>query len=380
MSFVAEALNLSPSAARRLEERNILREALIPHDFFSDVLDAFKLDKKFGEFEEGTVIAKTTDGVEIVRGYPKIRRALTLYPTIKRHFRDKVAIEEKMNGYNARLVLFGENIYAITRRGFFCPYTTEKARDLINDSFFKDHPELILCCEAVGSESPFVVKETYGKGIDFFVFDIREKRTNKPMTIEFKERASKEYGFKIAPILEICDKEIAHLKCREIVEDLGEKGREGIVLKDPEMRMLPIKYTCSQSNAADLSYAFRFFNDYGKDFMLSRIVREGFQSFEFNESDRETEKRCERLGKAILKSMVESIKEVSEGKKVAENHRLRFKSLEVLELFKMQLKKMGVEAEFSDAFYEDGHYILEFRRIMVSTTDKISHLLKGNLW
>ncbi|RLI84039.1 RNA ligase, partial [Archaeoglobales archaeon] len=201
MSFVAEALNLSPSAARRLEERNILREALIPHDFFSDVLDAFKLDKKFGEFEEGTVIAKTTDGVEIVRGYPKIRRALTLYPTIKRHFRDKVAIEEKMNGYNARLVLFGENIYAITRRGFFCPYTTEKARDLINDSFFKDHPELILCGEAVGSESPFVVKETYGKGIDFFVFDIREKRTNKPMTIEFKERASKEYGFKIAPIL-----------------------------------------------------------------------------------------------------------------------------------------------------------------------------------
>ncbi|RLI80745.1 hypothetical protein DRP07_08750 [Archaeoglobales archaeon] len=114
--------------------------------------------------------------------------------------------------------------------------------------------------------------------------------------------------------------------------------------------------------------------------MLSRIVREGFQSFEFNESDRETEKRCERLGKAILKSMVESIKEVSEGKKVAENHRLRFKSLEVLELFKMQLKKMGVEAEFSDAFYEDGHYILEFRRIMVSTTDKITHLLKGNLW
>jgi putative ATP-dependent DNA ligase len=380
MNFVAEALNLSPSAAKRLEERNILRRALISHNFFSDVLDAFKLDKKFGEFEEGTVIAKTTDGFEVVRGYPKIRRALTFYPTIKRHFRDKVVIEEKMNGYNTRIVLFGKNIYAITRRGFFCPYTTERAREIVNDDFFKDYPELMLCCEAVGSESPFVVKDIYGKGIDFYVFDIREKKTNKPMPIRFKEYVSEEYGFKIVPILEICTKEAAHVKCIEIVKELGEKGREGIVLKDPEMEIPPIKYTSSQSNAADLNYAFRFFNDYGKDFMLSRIVREGFQSFEFNENDEEMDERCKRLGVAILKPMIESIKEVSKGNKVVENHRLRFKDREVLDLFKIQLKKMGVEAEFSEPYFEDGYHILEFKRIMVSTTDKISHILKGNLW
>ncbi len=380
MNFVAEALNLSPSAAKRLEERNILRRALVPHSFFSDVIDAFKLDKKFGEFEEGTVIAKTTDGFEVVRGYPKIRRALTLYPTIERHFRDKVVIEEKMNGYNTRIVFFGRSIYAITRRGFFCPYTTEKARESINNGFFKDYPELMLCCEAVGGESPFVVKEVYGKGIEFYVFDIRDKRTNKPMPVRFKEHASEKYGLKIAPILEICTKEIAHIRCREIIKDLGEKGREGIVLKDPEMKLAPIKYTSSQSNATDLSYAFRFFNDYGKDFMLSRIVREGFQSFEFDERDEEFEERCKRLGKAILKPMVESIKDISKGDKVAENHRLRFRDREVLELFKSQLKRMGVEAEFSEPYFEDGYHVLEFRRIMVSTTDKISHLLKGNLW
>gem|GEM_PF-6271649 len=32
--FVAEALNLSKYAAKKLEEKNILREALIPHSFF----------------------------------------------------------------------------------------------------------------------------------------------------------------------------------------------------------------------------------------------------------------------------------------------------------------------------------------------------------
>jgi putative ATP-dependent DNA ligase len=379
MNFVAQALNLNPPAAKRLEERNILRRAFIPHDFFSDVVDAFKLDKKFGEFEEGTVIVKTTGGLEVVRGYPKIRRALTLYPTIKRHFKGRIVIEEKMNGYNTRLVFFGKNVYAITRRGFFCPYTTERARELINDAFFKDHPELMLCCEAVGSESPFVVKDVYGKAIDLYVFDIRMKRTNEPLPIAFKERAGEEYGLNLAPILERCDAEIAHVRCREIVEELGVQGREGLVIKDPEMRVPPIKYTASQSNASDLSYAFGFFYDYGKDFMLSRIVREGFQSFEFNEGEAELEERAKRLGMAILKPMVESIREVSQGRKVTETHRLRFKRRDVLELFKLQLKKMGVEAEFRETRSEDG-FILEFTRIMSSTTDKISHLLKGNLW
>jgi putative ATP-dependent DNA ligase len=380
MNFVAKALNLNPLAAKRLEERKILRKAFIPHPFFSDIIDAFKLDKKFGEFEEGTVIAKTTSGLEVVRGYPKIRRALTLYPTIKKHFEGEVVIEEKMNGYNARIVLLGRRIYAITRRGFFCPYTTEKAREMINDSFFKDHPELMLCCEAVGSESPFVVKEVYGKGIDFFIFDVRERRTNIPLPIRFKERASIEYGFKIAPIIEVCEKNVAHLKCKEIVRELGKKGREGVVIKDPEMKLPPIKYTASESNVSDLSYAFKFFYDYGKDFMLSRIVREGFQSFEFEESEAELEERAKRLGMAILKSMIGSIQDVSNGKKVVEKHKLRFRSKEVLELFKEQLKRMGVEAEFYEPYMEDGNHVLEFDRIMVSTHDKIRSLLDGSLW
>ncbi len=381
MKFVADALNLSPPAAGRLEERNILRSAFIKHPFFPDVLEAYKLEKKFGEFEEGTFIARTIDGLAVVRGYPKIRRALTLYPTIKKHFKGEVAIEEKMNGYNVRIVHFGKNIYALTRRGFICPYSTEKSRELINFDFFKDNPGLMLCSEAVGEESPFVSKKIYGiKNLDFFVFDIRERRTNRALPIKLKEKLSEEYGFKIAQILETCDVSAAHRVCREIIDDLGKNGREGIVIKDPEMNKAPIKYTTSQSNSSDLEFAFRFFNDYGKDFMMSRIIREAFQSFEFGENPAELEKRCQRLGKAILESMVKSIRDVSKGNKVVEHHRLRFRNYEVLDLFKMHVKRMGVEAVFSEPQIEDGMYVIDFYRIMVSTTDKISHHLKGNLW
>ncbi len=380
MKFVAEALGLSPAVAKRLEEKNILRQAFIRHPFFSDVIDAYKLDRKFGEYEEGTLIAKTIDGVQIVRGYPKIKRALTLYPTIKKHFRGEVVFEEKMNGYNVRIVMFGKNVYAITRGGFICPYTTEKARMLICPDFFKDHPNLMLCCEAVGEESPFVPKEVYGiKRIDFYVFDVRDRRTNEALPIREKEKLAEEYGFKLAPILAEVHVSEAHEVAKDVIRELGRKGREGIVIKDPNMKRQPIKYTTSESNCSDLSFAFRFFGEYGKDFMFSRIVREGFQTFELDDEE-EFRMRCMRLGEAILKAMVESIKEVKEGKKVYDRMRLRFYDLEVFELFKEHVRRMGVNAEFSEPIEENGSYVVWFYRNMKSTTDRIRHILEGNLW
>lgn len=383
MKFVADVLKLSKSATIRLEERRVLRRALIKHPFFPDLVDAYKLDKKFGEYEEGTLIVKTKDGYDLVRGYPKIRRALTLHPTLIKHFNDvdEVVIEEKMNGYNVRIVHFGKNIYAITRRGYICPYTTEKARKLIPFDFFKDNPDLMLCCEAVGEESPFVSKSIYGiKNLDFFVFDVRQRQTNKAMPIKVKERMADKYSLNLSPILDIVGVKEAHKRVMEIVKELGKEGREGVVIKDEKMVKKPIKYTASQSNCSDLNYAFRFFNEYGRDFMFSRIVREGFQSFEFGESEKELNERCRRLGEAILRPMIESIREVSEGKKVVERNKLRFDSLEVFELFKKHVKKMGFEAVFSKPVEDDGGYVVYFDRIMMSTTDKILTHLRGDLW
>ncbi len=379
--FVAEALNLSKYAAKRLEEKNILREALIPHSFFSDIIEAYRFDKKFGDIEEGTVVAKTINGFRVVRGFPKIRRALVLYPTLIKHFGNYVAVEEKMNGYNVRIVRFGKNLYAITRRGFICPYTTEKARELINEDFFKEYPNLMLCCEAVVEESPYVPKDIYGiKKLDFFVFDVRERETNKPIKIEEKKKICEEFGLKYAEIFGIFETRNAHEEIKEIILRLGKRRREGVVIKDPEMIKEPMKYTTSETNAEDLKYAFRYFNDYGKDFMFSRIVREGFQSFEFGEGEEEFKERCLRIGMAILKPMVESIRDVAEKRKVVERIRLRFKEFDVMNLFLEHLRKSGVYFEIHEIKKEGKEIILIVDRIMKSTTDKIKHHLNGNPW
>lgn len=108
-----------------------------------------------------------------------------------------------MNGYNVRIVKFGGKLYAITRGGLICPYTTEKVRLSFDNSFFKDHPNLMICCEAVGEESPYVPNPIYGKKLDFYVFDVRDKRKNEPLPI--KEKICEEYGFKMVEIFDVVD-------------------------------------------------------------------------------------------------------------------------------------------------------------------------------
>jgi len=378
--FVAEALNLSPPAAKRLEAREILTEAFIKHEFFKDVERAYKLDRNFGGFESGTLIAKTADGVKVVRGYPKIRRALVL-KAIGKRFRGEVVIEEKMNGYNVRVVMFGKNLYAITRGGYICPYTTEKVRLAFETDFFRDHPNLMLCCEAVGEESPFVPKSVYGiKRLEFFVFDIRDMRTNKPIPIREKVRLSEEYGFKLAPILAEVEASKAHEVAEDVIRELGRKGREGIVVKDLEMKADPLKYTTSEANCSELTYAFRFFNEIGRDFMFSRIIREGFQAFEICRSEEEFRERCERLGRAILAGLLDSIAKVGRGERVGETCRLRFYDLSVLELFKEHMRRTGVKARFSEPVWDGDGYVVEMFREMRATEDRIRDLLRGGLW
>lgn len=380
MSFIAEALNLTPSSARRLKERKVLRKAWLEHPFFSDIEQAYCLSKKFGKYEEGTLAAQINSEPVIVRGFPKIRRALTLHPTIKKRFSGEVVVEEKMNGYNVRIVRFGDNLYAVTRRGLVCPYSTEKAREKINPDFFADNPQLMLCSEGAGEESPFVPKKIYDhKELEFYVFDIRNRRTNLALPIKEKEELAEEYGLNLAPFLGRTESTKAHEEVKEIITSLGKEGREGVVVKDPEMKRAPLKYTSSQSTCADLKYAFRYFNEYGKDYMFSRIIREAFQSFEFEESEEELEERCLRLGEAILKPIIESIEDIDHGKRVVENNYPRFRDTEVLELFKEHLQRMGVEAKF-DTTSQNEHYVLHLERQMKSTTDKIANLLKGNVW
>ncbi|MCQ1536773.1 RNA ligase [Methanosarcina sp. KYL-1] len=342
-----------------------------------------RFDKEISHIERGTVLYEKDGAFEMVLGFPKIRRAMVLYPTLEKQFSGlkTVAVEEKMNGYNVRVARINGDILAVTRSGYICPYTTERAKVKLNLSFFDDFPELVLYGEMVGPDNPYVPKEIYNiESVEFYIFDIREKNTGNPLSTARRREILEKYGFFQVRSFGEIPLETAPEEIAKIVRELGKIEHEGVVIKDPEMVLPPVKYTSSRSNCSDLRHAFKFYNESGRDYMLSRIVREGFQAVEWEESEADFKKRCMQLGESILAPLRESVRSVKEGQRLYDEVRIRVKTLKTAADFEDYLKRLGVDAIFEPPLPAGDEYLIMVRKVNKSTNDKTQAIWEGELW
>lgn len=344
----------------------------------------YRFDKGIAGYEAGTAVFKLDGGIQVVRGFPKIQRAMVLEPTVGVHFEGLpvVVIEEKMNGYNVRIASINGKVIALTRGGLMCPYTTEKVNEEIEYEFFQEHPDMVLCGEMVGPDNPYVPKDIYPdvESVSFFIFDIRKKNTGYPLTINEKYDLCTRYNIKTVRNFGEFPVHITAEIVTRIIKELGEVGREGVVIKDPEMNLPALKYTCSESTNSDLRYAFQFYNDYGRDFFLSRVVREGFQSAEWDEDEDALHDRACRLGESILSPMVSTIRKRKQGERIAEDVQIRVRHLETADQFEEHLRHMGVDAQFGEPQYNEGQYLIKIKKFNQSTNDRTGAILNGQLW
>ncbi len=374
---LTDFLKFDKERVRHLIEKNYLARNWGRYEYL------LRFDKEISHMERGTVLYEQDSSFEMITGFPKIRRAMVLDPTVKKHFigLEKVAVEEKMNGYNVRIAAVNNDILAITRSGYVCPYTTQKANEKLNLKFFEDFPELVLYAEMIGPDNPYISKDIYNvESVEFYIFDVREKNSGQPFSIGKKQEILKKYGFFQVKFFGEIPLETAPEEIVKIVRKLGEKEHEGVVIKDPEMILSPIKYTSSQSNCSDLRHAFKFYNEAGRDYMLSRIVREGFQTVEWNENEADFEKRCMQLGKSILNPLSESIKNVKEGRRLFEEARIRVRDLKTVENFQEFLNRLGIDAVFEEPKAVGGEYLITIKKLNKSTTDKTQAIWQGELW
>lgn len=374
---LAGYLGFDEGRVQHLFEKNYLARNWGKHDYL------FRFDKEISRIERGTVLYEKEDSFEVIMGFPKIRRAMVLDPTLKKHFSglEKVAVEEKMNGYNVRVANVKGEILAITRSGYVCPYTTERAKEKLDLRFFDDFPELVLYGEMLGPDNPYVPKEIYGiESVEFYIFDIREKNSGHPLSIARKHEILEKYGFLQVRCFGETPLQTAAEEIAKIIRELGEKEYEGVVIKDPEMVLTPLKYTSSQSNCSDLRHAFKFYNEAGRDYMLSRIVREGFQTVEWNENEIEFKKRFMQLGESILNPLRESIRSVKNGQRLYEEARIRVKDLKTATEFENYLKRLGIDAIFEEPQQIGNEYLIVIKKVNKSTNDKTQAILEGDLW
>ncbi|HEY0196217.1 MAG TPA: RNA ligase, partial [Methanobacterium sp.] len=189
-------------------------------------ITALQFRKDVGKVEAGTMVCLSNE-IHVIRGFPKIRRTLTLKDALKSHFHQEVAVEEKMNGYNVRIAFIGDEIVAFTRGGYVCPYTTKKAPEIMDlTRFFQDHPNLVICGEMLGTDNPYVSHyyPEIGK-LGFKIFDVREKLTGKPLPVKSKRDLLEEYGLPPVKLLGVYSVSEAPSKILELIKELGEDGR-----------------------------------------------------------------------------------------------------------------------------------------------------------
>jgi len=371
LARVALRLGITESRLQGLQE-TVIRESGWPEPRL------LRFEKETSGIEAGTVVFENG---EIVYGYPKIRRPLMLAAAIKRHFSGHVVVEEKMNGHNVRIVSINGETLALTRGGFICPYSTEVARRLVPEGVFEKHPSLVLCGELVGPENPYVAKDIYPTdSIDLYLFDIAEKNGKGTLGVHRTHELADRFGLKATALLGEFNKESAAERIKGIVKRLSRQGREGVVMKDPENRAAPLKYTSSATNCSDLAVAFQYYNDYALDFFVSRAVREGFQSVEWDESEEERRERALRIGESILLPLVETIERRQRGESIVQKVQIRVKSLQTARDFEYHLRRSGIRTLFDPPVPDEDGYLIGITKLVMSTNDKTQALLDGEMW
>jgi putative ATP-dependent DNA ligase len=322
--------------------------------------------------ERGTVLV----GDAVVRGFPSIPRVLVLDPGIPEQFDGRVAIEEKLNGYNVRVARADGEIFAFTRGGYICPFTTTLARDGPFAAFFDDYPEHTVCGELIGPANPYTQHDYEEvESAALRVFDVRAHGTGEPMPVTERYDCCEQYDLPTVPRFGVHDPEDAVDAVRETIADLDERGREGVILKTLDGTQ-QVKYTTSAIHRSDLEHAFGQPFEYGREFLFSRVLREAFQAAELDESEAETRERARALGESILLPAVETIQSVEEGGTVGDEHTVHGDAMTIESMLAM-FRSVGLHLEIREDYYEDGERVVEFCKVADASRDKIQHYLDG---
>lgn len=293
-------------------------------------------------YNEGTVILIGKEPM-VIYAYPSIRR-LAFLEAASKYMPSDFIVEEKMDGYNVRVVVYNGKLIGITRGGYICPYTTARLSRLYMDKlrgFEQEYPDHVLVGEVVGLENPYVpVEYPEAPRFDLFVFDLMGKDKLKPLSL--RDEVVEKYSLRRVRVLGVLSKKDSW-RLWEIVDELERDGREGIVIKDPLHRVQPLKYTTVHTNIGDLRSGMKYPFDEGKSFLFPRILRLIAQGYEMKWDRKRLENIAYELGMAILEPAIENLHKRAYGKLIAAEYKLVFPSEEDLSDYLEYMETMGID-------------------------------------
>jgi putative ATP-dependent DNA ligase len=328
----------------------------------------------FGGMPRGTVDFQGT----LVRGYPSIGRILRLETGLKEVFSGPFWVEEKINGYNIRIARIGEELLALTRGGFICPFTTDRLADLLDPGFFWHRPDLVLCGEVAGPDNPYMVGAPpyVQEDVRLFVFDVTSLGGSDFLPCSEKSRLLHEFGLPAAPSYGRYES-TQWKDLRDLLRHLDGDGLEGIVLKEDPPRGRRGKCVTGASDIEDILLTGRELVDLPAQFFTRRVLRLAlFMDEQGLENSFATQRE---LGAAFLEDLLQALEQFKKQRRVFHTFRCRFRDPTNAErlLERVRSAEPAIRVQKPRLRLENGYHVLEFEKVHTNITGLLGHLMGG---
>ncbi|MCF6147909.1 MAG: RNA ligase [Candidatus Kuenenia sp.] len=338
-----------------------------------DGVSYHRVIRKIGPLAKGSIV--TGDG--ILYDFPRIARILHLENGLKNAYTQPFYVEEKVDGYNVRVVRIQGKVLVFSRGAYVCPFSTDRIADFLDvQKIFDKHPDLIICGEFAGPDNPYNIEHPpyVQEDIRFFAFDLMEKNTSQNIPIEKRLQIFDEYGMPTVRRFGcFSSSDISALK--EIIKELDAGGSEGIVFKPTKKEEKTLKYVTFGSCLRDIRVTAPLMAEMSSEYFTHRIIRAAMYRYEqFHEL---TPKNFTDLGEVLLKPIYESVKKAAEGELIKEKFLLRFRKEENVQRMIDHLQKCKVNFEVLSQEKINSYWHVRFARKCYASYEILQSHLGG---
>jgi putative ATP-dependent DNA ligase len=359
-------------------DRQVLADALAQgraesHHF--EGLEYARLTETVTGYPRGSVVLP--DGV-VVPGYPSIARIHSLASGLRQQFQGPFWAEEKIDGYNIRVLCHEGRVYAFSRGGFVCAFSTDRLPDFLPPGVFEREPGLVLCAEIAGPDNPYLEGSPpfVTKDVQLFVFDMMRKSQPGFLPQTEKMRQIEQLGLPATRIFgRFLPSDVDAL--RDLILQLDREGAEGLVLK-AEFGETRSKYVTGRSNITDIHVCSTQLLDLPPEYFTNRLMRLAmFVTEHGQQGDPDLERS---LGRAFLSGLDRAVAGSREHGRVDHRYRCRFRERRnALHFIAHMLATGGQRVRIAPGMphEEDGYWLLEFERVFDRMTGTLATALAG---
>ncbi len=317
-------------------------------------------------------------GGEVIPGYPSIGRIHSLAAGLRQQFQEPFWAEEKIDGYNVRVVFHDGRAYAFSRGGFVCAFSTDRLQDLLPHGIFEREPDLVLCAEIAGPDNPYLEGSPpfVTEDVQLFVFDMMRKGRPGFLRQRDKMRLIEEMHLPGTRIFgRFLPTDVAAL--RDLIRQLDGEGAEGLVLK-AEFGDTRSKYVTGHSNVVDIGVCSSQLLDLPPEYFTNRLMRMAMFVHEHGQQEDPDLERS--LGRAFLSGLERAVNGSRTRGRVDHRYRCRFREHRNALHFIAHMAATGGERVhiLPDMPRKEGDYwVLEFERVFDRMTGTLATAFSG---